>query len=45
LPDDDSDAVEEKAPGGKNEAAVNAATTKSIYPESPSFVASMILLY
>jgi hypothetical protein len=32
LPDDGSDAVEEKALGGKNEAAINAATTKQYLP-------------
>ncbi len=33
LPDDDSDAVEEKATGEKNEAAVDAATTKKYLPQ------------
>jgi hypothetical protein len=32
LPDDDSDAVEEKASGGKNEAVIDAATTKQYLP-------------
>ncbi len=31
-PDDNSDAVKEKASGGKNEAAIDAATTKQILP-------------
>jgi hypothetical protein len=32
LPDDDSDAVDKKASGGKNEGAVNAATAKQYLP-------------
>ncbi len=31
-PDDDSDAVEENASGGKNEAVIDAATTKKYLP-------------
>ena len=31
-PDDDSDAVEEKASGGKNEGAIDAATAKQYLP-------------